>query len=66
MTVAVNVGALVPLFFQDRTGDRMDHELPKLPKIEPSDIFWSILAVIGCLGMIAFEMVLTRVSIGKW
>jgi hypothetical protein len=42
------------------------HELPPLPEIDPKDIFWGILAVIGVLSMIVFEFCLCRFTLGKW
>ena len=35
------------------------------PHFDRSEL-WGCAAVIGCLGMIVFEMILFYVSIGKW
>jgi hypothetical protein len=35
-------------------------------QVDFSEILWGILAIVGCLGMIAFEALLFRISVGKW
>jgi hypothetical protein len=31
-----------------------------------SDLLWGTLALMGCLGMLAFEAIAMRLTLGKW
>jgi hypothetical protein len=35
-------------------------------KLSFSDLFWAMLALFGCLAMLAFEAVSFRLAVGKW
>jgi hypothetical protein len=34
--------------------------------IDPSEVRWSIMALLGCLGMLAFEALSYRLFMGRW
>jgi hypothetical protein len=34
--------------------------------VSVADLFWSTLALFGCLAMVAFEAISMRLSMGKW
>jgi hypothetical protein len=36
------------------------------PQFDLSEVLWGTAALVGCIGMIVFEVVLFYVSTGKW
>jgi hypothetical protein len=36
------------------------------PHFDLSELLWGSLAVLGCIAMVVFEIVLLRLSTGKW